>query len=128
EEIEPYIRSLGFFRSKARSVHEAMKSIVDEFGGEVPRHMDDLLKLRGVARKTANVVLGNAYGINEGIPVDTHVIRLAGRFGLSKETDPRKIERDLMALFPQDSWCDVSHMLIWHGRRVCKARGGLCHD
>jgi endonuclease-3 len=126
QEIEPYIRSLGFFRQKSKSVHAAMSMIVDEFGGKVPDRMDDLLKLRGVARKTANVVLGNAFGINEGVVVDTHVIRLANRFGLSKHTDPEKIERDLIALFPAEQWCMLSHLLIWHGRRVCKARNGLC--
>jgi endonuclease-3 len=90
--------------------------------------MDELLTLPGVARKTANVVLGNAFGINEGVVVDTHVIRLVKRFGLSKHTDPAKIERDLMALFPRDQWCMLSHLLIWHGRRACRARGALCHE
>jgi endonuclease-3 len=90
--------------------------------------MEGLLKLRGVARKTANVVLGNAYGVNEGVVVDTHVIRLAQRLGLSRHKDPKKIELDLMALFPRDTWTMLSHMLIWHGRRVCKARGALCAE
>ena len=90
--------------------------------------MDELLTLPGVARKTANVVLGNAHHINEGVVVDTHVIRLSGRFGLSRHSDPKKIELDLMALFPQETWTMLSHLLIWHGRRVCKARNALCSE
>ncbi len=124
--IEPYVRSLGFFRMKARAIHESMKSIEQEFGGTVPATMGGLLTLRGVARKTANVVLGNAYGLNEGVVVDTHVMRLAQRFDLTSHTDPTKIERDLMALFPREEWTMLSHLLIWHGRRVCKARGADC--
>jgi endonuclease-3 len=126
EQIEPYVRSLGFFRQKAKSVHAAMKAVAQEYGGQVPRTMDELVKLRGVARKTANVVLGNAYGVNEGVVVDTHVIRLANRLGLSKHSDPKKIELDLMALFPREQWAMLSHLLIWHGRRACKAQRGLC--
>ncbi len=126
--IEPYVRSLGFYHNKARAIHEAMKTIVQEYGGVVPDTMKDLLTLRGVARKTANVLLGNAYGINEGVVVDTHVIRLAKRFGLSRHTDPAKIERDLIALFPRKHWTMLSHLLIWHGRRVCKARGAGCAE
>lgn len=128
EAIEPYVRSLGFFRNKARAVYESMKAITEEHGGEVPRTMDELLALRGVARKTANVVLGNAFGINVGVVVDTHVMRLAGRFGLSEHRDPTRIEKDLMALFPRPHWTMLSHLLIWHGRRVCKARGALCAE
>jgi endonuclease III len=127
-EIEPFVKSLGFFRQKAKSVHAAMTTVVNDFNGQVPRTMDELLTLRGVARKTANVVLGNAFGINVGVVVDTHVIRLAGRLGLSKHTDPAKIERDLMALFPQEDWTLLSHLLIWHGRRACQARGGNCAE
>lgn len=127
-EIEPFIRSLGFFRSKARHLHECMQAIVGRFGGAVPRRMEDLLTLRGVARKTANVVLGNAFGINEGIVVDTHVTRLARRFGLSKQSDPVKIERDLMGMFPRTAWCRLSHLLIAHGRSTCKARGNRCPE
>jgi endonuclease-3 len=127
-QIEPFVKSLGFFRQKAKSVHAAMTAVVNEFNGEVPRTMEELLTLRGVARKTANVVLGNAFGINVGVVVDTHVIRLVSRLGLSKHTDPAKIERDLMALFPQDDWTLLSHLLIWHGRRACKARGGTCSE
>lgn len=127
--IEPYVKSLGFFRSKARAVHESMRDIVEKHHGEVPRTMDDLLKLRGVARKTANVVLGNAFHINVGVVVDTHVQRLSQRFGLVPESaSVQQIERRLMALFPRDSWTDLSHLLIFHGRRVCKARAGACAD
>lgn len=129
EEIEPYVRTTGFFRNKARAVHESMTAVVERFGGEVPRTMDELLSLRGVARKTANVVLGNAYGINVGFVVDTHVERLSNRLALVPEgSTVTMIERHLMALFPQDSWCQMSHWLIWHGRRACSARrpGGKC--
>ncbi len=128
KDIEPYVRSLGFFRNKAKAVHGSMTMIVQEYGGEVPNTMDDLLRLRGVARKTANVVLGNAFGINVGVVVDTHVIRLSDRFALTKHNDPNKIERDLMALFGRSHWTMLSHLLIWHGRRVCKARGALCAE
>ena len=127
-EIEPFLQSLNFWRNKARAVHESMTTVCERFGGEVPRTMEDLLTLRGVARKTANVVLGNCFGINDGVVVDTHVGRLAKRFGLTKHDDPVKVERDLMALIPQEDWCLVSHLLIFHGRRACKARGGLCAD
>lgn len=126
EAIEPYVNSLGFFRQKAKSLHATATALVTEHGGEVPRTMEALTALRGVARKTANVVLGNAFGINVGVVVDTHVTRLSHRFGLSRHEDPVKIERDLMALFPRDAWCLLSHLLIFHGRRVCKARGSLC--
>lgn len=128
-EIEPYIRTIGLFRNKSKAIHAAMTEIVATFGGEVPRTMDDLLTLRGVARKTANVVLGNAMRINAGIPVDTHVERLSQRFALVPPGTPvAKIEQRLMALFPRERWCDISHMIIWHGRRVCKARGVRCSD
>ena len=124
--IEEYIRTIGLFRNKARSIHEAMHRVVTEYGGEIPYTMDALLTLRGVARKTANVVLGNAFGLNEGVVVDTHVMRLSQRFRLSSEQQPVRIERDLMALFPRDSWCLLSHLLIFHGRRACTARGHAC--
>ncbi len=127
-QIEPYINRIGLFRNKSKSIHGAMTMIARDFGGKVPDTMEDLLKLPGVARKTANVVLGNAWGINEGVVVDTHVIRLARRLGLSRHTDPAKIERDLMALYPRERWCMLSHLLIFHGRRACKARGALCHE
>ena len=127
--IEPLVRTLNFWRNKARSVHESMQAVCDRFGGQVPRTMDELLTLRGVARKTANVVLGNAFGLQEGGVVDTHVGRLARRMGLTRHDDPAKVERDLMALFPRRDWCLLSHLLIFHGRRACKARGGSCaHD
>lgn len=129
EGIEPYIRTIGLYRNKARAVHEAMRDVHERFGDEVPRTMDELLSLRGVARKTANVVLGNAYGINVGFVVDTHIARLARRFCLVEEgASTQMVERRLMALFPRDRWCDLSHMLIWHGRGPCTARGKGCAD
>ncbi len=128
QEIEKYIKTIGLFRSKANSIHATCTMIVEDFGGKVPDTMEDLLQLRGVARKTANVVLGNAFDKNEGIVVDTHVMRLAHRFGLSKETKAEKVEKDLMALFPRNRWTLLSHLLIFHGRRVCKARNGSCAD
>jgi endonuclease III len=128
-QIEPHIRTLGLFRNKARAVHLAMKAVAEEHGGEVPRTMKDLLALHGVARKTANVVLGNAFGINDGVVVDTHVQRLAVRMGLVKAgTSVPMIERALMALFPRERWCDASHLLIFHGRRACTARGARCEN
>lgn len=128
EEIEPYIASIGLYRNKAKAIHRACQTIVEEFDGQVPRTMEGLLTLRGVARKTANVVLGSAFDINEGVVVDTHVGRVAHRFGLTRHTEPIKIERDLMALLPREKWCLLSHLLIFHGRRVCKARGARCGD
>lgn len=129
EEIEPYVKSLGFFRNKAKSVHSAMTDIVQRFGNKVPRTMTDLLSLQGVARKTANVVLGNAFGINEGVVVDTHVERLSQRLALvPKGTKIPQIERHLMGLFPREKWTMLSHLLIFHGRRACKARGVHCKD
>jgi len=128
-DIEPFIRSLGFFRNKAKAVHLAMKAVVEQFGGQVPRTMPELLSLHGVARKTAGVVLGNAFGINDGVVVDTHVERLAVRMGLAKPgTTVPMIERRLMALFPRERWCDLSHLLIFHGRRACTARGSRCSE
>jgi len=126
-EIEPFVKTLGLFRNKARAIHEAMKRLVDVFGSVVPQTMEDLLSLRGVARKTANVVLGNAFGINEGVVVDTHVQRLSQRLGLvPKGSTVARIEQHLMQQLPSDTWCDVSHLLIFHGRRACKARGSTC--
>lgn len=122
EELEEAIRTTGFYRNKARAIKESAQKIVDEYGGEVPQTMEELLSLRGAARKTANVVLGNAYGINEGVVVDTHVMRLANRFDLTRHQNPVKIERDLMALFPKEEWTNVSHLFIAHGRAACKAR------
>lgn len=128
EQIESYINSIGLFRSKAKSLHEAMRRIVEVYGGEVPSSMEELLTLRGVARKTANVVLGNAFGVNVGVVVDTHVMRVGHRLGLTRETDAKKIELDLMALFPPEQWTMLSHLLIWHGRRACRARAALCSE
>lgn len=128
-EIEPFIRTIGLFRNKAKAVHSAMTTLVEEFGGEVPGTVEELLTLRGVARKTANVVLGNCFGVNDGFVVDTHVQRLARRFCLVDEGESvTMIERRLMALFPRDRWCDLSHQLIFHGRRACTARGGGCRE
>jgi len=125
-ELESMVRSTGFYRSKAKSVMDACKALVERFAGAVPRTMDELLTLRGVARKTANVVLGTAYGVAAGVVVDTHVIRLSYRLGLSDEKDPVKIEKDLMALVPQKDWTFFGHALTWHGRRVCFARSPDC--
>tara|TARA_R110002124_G_scaffold149259_3_gene315317 strand:- start:192 stop:884 length:693 start_codon:yes stop_codon:yes gene_type:complete len=123
EELEELVRTTGFFRNKAKSLKETSTIITEEFDGKVPQNMDDLLTLRGAARKTANVVLGNAFGINEGVVVDTHVKRFSNRFGLTKhKKNTDKIERDLMALFPQENWTDLSHLMIHHGRGPCKAR------
>jgi len=127
-ELEAEIRPTGFFRSKTKSIQGASKKIVEEFGGEVPRTMEQLLTLPGVARKTANVVLGTAFGISAGIVVDTHVQRLAGRLDLTRNTDPRKIEQDLMQIIPREKWIIFAHQLIWHGRRVCQARKPRCME
>jgi len=122
-DIEPYIATIGLFRNKARAIVESMQRVVEVYGGEVPRTMDELLTLRGVARKTANVVLGNAFNINEGVVVDTHVMRLSWRFGLTDhEGKAAAIERDLMALYPRKHWTMLSHLLVFHGRYACKAR------
>ena len=127
-ELEQDIRSTGFFRNKTKSIIGASKKIAEEFGGKVPQTMDELLTLPGVARKTANVVLGTAFGIASGIVVDTHVQRLSGRLDLSRNTDPKKIEQDLLPVIPQEKWILFSHQLIWHGRRVCQARKPRCMD
>lgn len=127
-ELEDEIHSTGFFRQKARSIREACADLVARHGGEVPRTLDELVALRGVGRKTANVVLGNAYGIASGIVVDTHVARLAHRLGLTHETDPVKIEFALQPLVPAESWTLFSHWLILHGRAVCNARKPRCSD
>jgi len=125
-ELEQDIRPTGFFRNKAKSIIGASRKIVEEFGGEVPRTMEQILTLPGVARKTANVVLGTAFGIASGVVVDTHVQRLSGRLDLSRSSDPKKIEQDLMQVVPQDRWILFSHQLIWHGRKVCQARKPRC--
>ena len=127
-DVEEIIRSTGFFRNKARSLIGMAQALVADYGGEVPRTMEQLRVLPGVGRKTANVILGNAYGINEGITVDTHVTRLSRLLGLTRHADPVKIEQDLMALFPQDQWALLSHLLIFHGRQICVARRPRCAD
>jgi len=124
--IEKLIRSCGFFRNKAKSIRGAAAAIVEQHDGQVPQTMDELLALPGVARKTANVILGNAFNINVGVVVDTHVKRLAHRMALTDESTPDKIERDLMTLFPRNNWCMLSHLLIWHGRQICSARKPDC--
>ncbi len=126
EELEQDIRSTGFYRNKAKNIRAAAQRIITNYDGEVPRTMEDLLTLPGVARKTANVVLGNAFGIVEGFVVDTHIGRLARRFGWTTHEDPVKVEQDLMRLIPQKDWLDLSHMLIYHGRAICLARKPLC--
>ena len=126
EELEDEIRAVGFFRNKARALRGMGRALVEEHGGEVPRTMEELVRLPGVGRKTANVVLGNAFGVDEGVVVDTHVRRLSNRLGLSHERDPEKIERDLLELLPEDERTLFSHLLIFHGRRVCKARKPDC--
>jgi len=127
-ELEKEIRPAGFFRNKTKSVIGASKEIVEKFAGEVPQTMKEILTLPGVARKTANVVLGTAYGIASGIVVDTHVIRLSRRLDLTRNEDPKKIEQDLMAIVPEGKWIQFSHQLIWHGRRVCFARKPRCAE
>ncbi|MGJ8635366.1 MAG: endonuclease III [Phycisphaerales bacterium] len=130
EGIEPYVKTIGLFRNKAKSIHASMTRVCDVYGGEVPGTMEDLLTLRGVARKTANVVLGNAFGINDGITVDTHVQRLVWRFGIvdHPKLDTNKIEKLLMALFPRPRWSEIGHMLVLHGRYNCSARPNCTHE
>jgi endonuclease-3 len=127
-ELERDIHSTGFFRNKAKAIQGACRMIGERYGGRVPDSMEELLELPGVARKTANVVLGNAFGIASGVVVDTHVARLSERLGLSAEKQPEKIERDLAALVPESDWIIFPHLLIAHGRKVCKARGPLCGE
>jgi endonuclease-3 len=126
EDVEELIRTTGFFRNKARNIIGFARAVVVDHQGDVPRSMDQLSLLPGVGRKTANVILGNAFGIDEGVVVDTHVRRLSQRLGFTREEDPVKIELELMELFAQDRWTMLSHLLIWHGRRVCEARRPLC--
>ena len=127
-ELEHDVKPTGFFRSKAKSIQETSKRIIEVYDGEVPKTMDELLTLRGAARKTANVVLGNAFNINVGVVVDTHVRRLSNRFGLTNQQDPVKIEQDLIELFPQEEWTNISHLMILHGRAACKARFSKAPD
>jgi endonuclease-3 len=126
EEVEAYIRSTGFFRNKARNLVGAARRITEQYGGEVPKRMEALITLPGVARKTANVVLFGAYGINDGIAVDTHVGRISYRLGLTAAQDPVRAERDLVALFPRAEWGNLNHRLVWFGRQVCTARSPSC--
>jgi endonuclease III len=127
-ELEELIRTTGFFRNKAKSISGAAKGVVERFGGKVPRTMDELLSLPGVARKTGNVVLGTAYGIADGIVVDTHVLRLSRRLELTLNTEPKKVEQDLIKIIPKDHWIAFSHELILHGRAICIARKPRCAD
>ena len=128
EELEQDIRSTGFYRNKAKNIRAASQRIITNYGGEVPRTMEDLLTLPGVGRKTANVVLGNAFGIIVGFVVDTHVGRLARRFGWTTNEDPVKVEQDLMRIVPRKDWLDLSHLMIFHGRAICIARKPLCEQ
>jgi len=127
-ELEQEIRPTGFFRNKTKSIMGASKALLENFGGQVPKTMDEILTLPGVARKTGNVVLGTAYGIASGVVVDTHVIRLSRRLDLTRHEEPKKIEVDLMRIIPKEKWIQFSHQLIWHGRRVCIARKPRCRD
>ena len=126
EQLEEIVRTTGFFRAKAKNIQSCARQLLERHGGEVPRTMESLTALSGVGRKTANVVLGNAYGINLGVVVDTHVSRLTQRLALTRETTPEKIETDLVRLIPRDEWMLFSHWLIWHGRRRCAARKPDC--
>ncbi|NJD18345.1 MAG: endonuclease III [Gemmatimonadetes bacterium] len=126
EDVEEIVRSTGFFRNKARNVIGFARAVVAEHGGRVPRTMAELHVLPGVGRKTANVILGNAFGVDEGVVVDTHVKRLSALLGFTRESTPERIEQDLMELFPRERWTLLSHLLIWHGRRVCDARKPRC--
>jgi endonuclease-3 len=128
EELEAEIRPTGFFRNKAKSIIGAARKIVEDFGGQVPANMADLVTLPGVARKTANIVLSSGYGIAEGIAVDTHVKRLSGRLGLSRQHDPEKIEKDLLKLVPKKDWLDFNYILVNHGRKACQARKPRCPE
>ncbi|MEM6655234.1 MAG: endonuclease III [Planctomycetota bacterium] len=126
ESIEKLVQSTGFFRNKAKNIKSCCQTLVENYGGEVPRTLEELVPLAGIGRKTANVVLGVAYGIASGVVVDTHVGRLSRRMGLTAETDPVKVERDLIALLPKRQWVDFSHRMIYHGRAVCDARRPKC--
>lgn len=127
-ELEQDIRSTGFYRNKAKNIQAACEKIIENFSGEIPNTMEKLLTLNGVARKTANVVLGNAFGIASGVVVDTHVRRISNRLGLTEQNDPEKIEKDLEKLVPKKDWILFPHLLIWHGRAICKARKPLCEE
>jgi len=122
EELQKDVSSVNFYKNKAKNIQNAAKMVIEEFGGTVPKTMGELVELPGVARKTANIILSNAFNIIEGIAVDTHVIRLSGRLGLTEQTDPVKIEKDLMDITPRKDWHNLSHLLIFHGRETCKAK------
>lgn len=126
--LEKDVSSVNFYRNKARNIQNAARIIIEKFNGEVPQTMEDLISLPGVARKTANIVLYNVFGIIEGIAVDTHVIRLAGRLGLTKNEDPVKIEKDLMEIVPKKEWGNITHLLIFHGRKICQAKKPMHKD
>ena len=128
DELEQVVHSTGFFRNKAKNLIGMARALIGEHGGELPRTLAELTRLPGVGRKTANVILGNAFGIDEGVVVDTHVKRLAGRMGFTKETNPERVEMDLMELFPRERWTPLSHLLIFHGRGPCPARKPRCHE
>jgi endonuclease-3 len=128
EELEEIIHSTGFFRNKARNLIGMARSVTEEHGGKLPRTLSGLTRLPGIGRKTANVILGNAFGIDEGVVVDTHVKRLSGRLGFSREKTPEKIEEDLKGIFPRERWTPLSHLLIFHGRGPCKARTPRCRE
>ena len=128
EVLEQDIKSTGFYRNKAKNIQSMARQIIERYDGAVPQPMDQLVQLPGVARKTANVVMGNAFGIVEGVVVDTHVGRISRRLGLTQEEDPVKVERDLMTLLDQPDWLDFSHLLIYHGRAICKAPTPLCTE
>lgn len=127
-DVETLVHSTGFYRNKAKNIVKMAQQVVSDFDGEIPKTMKEMLTLAGVARKTANVVLGTAFGIAAGVVVDTHIKRLSNRLGLSAESNPVKVERDLMELIPKASWIDFSQQLIWHGRRVCDAKKPACED
>lgn len=128
DEVERMVHSTGFYRQKTKNIIAMAQTLVAVFGGQVPRTMAEMITLPGVARKTANVVLGQAYRVNSGFTVDTHVKRLAGRLGLSAQSDPKKIEIDLMEVIPESAWIDLSQQIIWHGRRVCDAKRPKCDE
>ena len=128
EDVEQLIHSTGFYHNKAKSIQGAARVLGEQFGGEVPREMDDLLKLPGVARKTANVVRGVSFGLAGGVVVDTHVRRISRRLGLTQHDDPQKIEQDLMQILPKSRWISFSHQVIWHGRRICDAKKPKCGE
>ena len=127
-QVEEVIRSTGLYRSKARNLIQTARTLVEAHGSRVPATMQDLLTLPGVARKTANIVLAHGFGIHEGIAVDTHVKRLSFRLGLTRSQDPKKIEGDLMPLFPSSAWGEINHLLVWYGREVCRARSPRCEE